>query len=148
MLFLFLPVCLLLLPPFSSLPTYSPHPPISLEICLLKSPEADWESKKREKCIYRLPVCASPPAPSFTSRLFALAWLLVSISTGPISLCTSLCKLLQSFCGISRHTNEALNGPSWSELGWMPSLSGNVMGRETRSRPSRASIFHSQGSVF
>lgn len=67
-----------------------------------------------------------------TSPPVCLLWFgyFVSISTGPVSLCTSLSKLPQSFCGISRHTNEALNRHSLSDLGWIPRLSGPVMEME------------------
>lgn len=53
------------LPSPLSLPTL-PIPPISLEICLLKSPEANWESKKRENAFIaclcaRLPLLPASP---------------------------------------------------------------------------------------
>lgn len=44
--------------------------------------------------------------------------------------CAHLFPSCPKACGISRHTDEALNRHSLSELGWIPRLSGPVMEME------------------
>lgn len=116
-----LALCLLFLPPLSfSFPSHSPHLP------------RDLSSEKSRSQSYCLSFCVCSFTLPLTLPHVCLLWFgyFVSMSTGPVSLCTSLSKLPQSVCEISRHTNEALNRHSLGELGWIPRLSGPVMEME------------------